>query len=138
MPLEQVPILAFTAPVFAACQQEPVPPSSPPRPANGASVEQAAVAKLSPRILVEPTAVYSNDVVVATVKWDASKSGATSDSMEIWVGPSDADTKLFSAGGATSETRTGPSSRSGPHFLLKNKQDGKVLGKAIVGGPTCQ
>ena len=74
---------------------------------------------------------------VATVKWNAGKVGANSNSTEVWVGMSDTDTKLFSAGGAEGETKTGPWVRPGTHFLLKNKQDGKVLDEAIVGGAAC-
>lgn len=79
----------------------------------------------------------SCDGIVATVHWNASKVGANTDSTEIWVGPSDSETKLFSAGGESGDTQTGPWTRPGTHFLLKNKQDGKVLGEAIVGGPAC-
>lgn len=134
MLLKQVAIL-LTALVLAACQRESAPPSSA-QPGNVASVEQA-VAKSSPAISVNPASLYNCEDVVATVKWDASKSGTITDSTEIWVGPSDMDTKLFSAGGATGETRTGPWSRPGTHFLLKNKRDGKVLGDATIGGPAC-
>lgn len=135
MQINRFALLATTVLALAACQQE----SSPPIPAQSgtAAAPQAAAAKSSPAISVDPATVKSCDSIVATVHWDAGKAGARTDSTEIWVGPSDADTKLFSAGGATGQTKTGPWAGSGIHFLLKNKQDGKVLGEAVIGGPAC-
>lgn len=136
MQLNRFAMLATAVVVLAACQQESAPqPSTQP---SSAAAPQAVAAKSSPTISVDPATVKSCDSIVATVHWDAGKSGTNTSDTEIWVGPSDTDTKLFSAGGAAGETKTGPWASSGTHFLLKNKQDGKVLGEAIIGGPACQ
>ena len=137
MQLKQIAIMASAVLSLAACQQESAPPASV-QPSSGAATGQAAVAKSAPTISIDPATLNNCDNVVVTVKWDASKSGIATDSTEIWAGPSDTDAKLFSAGGATGETKTGPWSRPGTHFLLKNKQDGKVLGEAVIGGPACR
>ena len=137
MHANRIVVLISVILVLAACQQE----SSPPLQAeNGNSNQghQAVTAKSSPAIVVDPGTLKSCDGAVASVRWDASKANVTTDSTEIWVGSSDADTKLFSAGGSAGVTKTGPWTHPGTHFVLKNKQDGRVLGEAIVGGPACQ
>lgn len=136
MQLKQIAMLVSTVLALAACQQESA--SSAPTQPSSTAAPQAAAAKSSPAISVDPATVKSCDSIVATVHWDASKAGANTDSTEIWVGPSDTDTRLFSAGAAAGETKTGPWASSGTHFLLKNKQDGKVLGDAVIGGPACR
>lgn len=135
MQLNRFAMLATAVVVLAACQQESAPPPS--AQPSSAAAPQVVAAKSSPAISVDPATVKSCDSIVATVHWDASKAGASTGSTEIWVGSSDTDTKLFSAGGAAGETKTGPWAGSGAHFLLKNKQDGKVLGEAVIGGPAC-
>ncbi|BFI96978.1 MAG: hypothetical protein RSP_24880 [Rhodanobacter sp.] len=136
MHLNRIAFLALAMLTLAACQQESAPPVSA-QSKNGAGSNQTIAAKSSPAISIDPATMKSCDGIAATVHWDASKVGTNTDSTEIWVGPSDSDTKLFSAGGATGDTQTGPWTHPGTHFLLKNKQDGKVLGEAIVGGPAC-
>lgn len=136
MQLKRIAILAMTVLALAACQQESAPPVS--TQANSATTTaQAVAAKSSPAISVDPATMKGCDSIVAAVHWDASKAGSSTDSTEIWVGSSGADTKLFSAGGAAGETKTGPWVHPGTHFLLKNKQDGKVLDEAVIGGPAC-
>lgn len=137
MQLNRIAMLAAAVLALAACQQESAPPLAA-QSNSGAAALQAVAAKSSPVISVDPASLKSCDSTVTTVKWDASKASANTSSTEIWVGPSDTDTKLFSAGGAAGETQTGPWTRPGTHFLLKDKQDGKVLGEATVGGPACQ
>lgn len=91
----------------------------------------------SPVISVNPATLDGCDGTVANVNWSAGKVDATATSTEVWVGASDDDLKLFSAGGADGEARTGSWTRPGTHFQLKNKQNGKILGETVVGGPTC-
>ena len=91
----------------------------------------------SPAISVNPAILASCNGTVTNVKWNAEKIGAITTSTEVWVGTSDDDLKLFSAGGAVGEAKTGSWTTPGTHFLLKNKQNGKVLGEIVVGGPAC-
>lgn len=136
MQFNRIAFLASAILALAACQEESAPPISA-QSSNGTSSQQHVAAKSSPAIMIDPATMKSCDSIVATVKWDASKVGISTNSTEIWVGSSNADTKLFSVGGAAGETKTGPWTHPGAHFLLKNKQDGKVLGEAVVGGPAC-
>lgn len=136
MSLKRTLVIASALLALAGCQKESAPPV-PAQLGNGASVSQTIATKSGSAISVDPATMKSCDSIVATVHWDAGKAGISTDSTEIWVGPSDADTKLFSAGGETGETKTGPWVRPGTRFLLKNKQDGRVLDEAIIGGPAC-
>lgn len=135
MRIKRIAILALTISVLTACQQGAEPPAK--VQSSSAIAPQAVMAKSSPAISVEPATMKSCDRIVATVHWDASKSGTSADETEIWIGSSDTDTKLFSVGGAVGEAKTGPWAGPGMHLLLKNKIDGKVLGEAIIGGPSC-
>ncbi|HEV2622840.1 MAG TPA: hypothetical protein VGU65_12220 [Frateuria sp.] len=137
MKISRIVMLTAAVLVLAACQQESAPPASA-QAGSGTSTQQTVVAKSDPSISVDPGTMKSCDSVVATVHWDASKAGANTSSTEIWVGPTDTDAKLFSAGGKAGETETGPWTQPGTHFVLKDKQDGKVLGEAVVGGPSCR
>lgn len=136
MHLNRFVFLASAALALGACQRESAPAVST-HPENRLASGQEVAAKSSPAISIDPATMKSCDGIVATVHWNASKVGINANSTEIWVGPSDGDTKVFSAGGASGDTQTGPWARPGTRFLLKNKQDGKVLGEAIVGGPAC-
>lgn len=136
MQLKRIASLASVVLTLAACQQESAPPVT--STANGgAATPQVVAAKSSTVITVDPSAMKSCDSIVSTVHWDVSKAGTNTDSTEIWVGTDTTSMKLFSAGGATGETKTGPWTRPGTHFALKNKRDGNTLGEAIVGGPAC-
>lgn len=73
----------------------------------------------------------------AAVKWDVRASHDKTSNVTVWVGVDPADLKLFIAGGAQGETKTGPWTRPGTHFALKDKDTGKILGEAVVGGPGC-
>jgi ABC-type transport system substrate-binding protein len=136
MSLKRVLIFASTLLALVGCQKVPS-PTAPTQSNNGAPTSHAVATKSSSAISVNPATLQSCDGAVATVQWDASKADVTTDSIEIWVGSSNTDTKLFSAGGSAGETKTGPWTHPGTHFLLKNKQDGKLLGEAVVGGSSC-
>jgi len=75
--------------------------------------------------------------VVATVHWNAQAAHVTTSNTEVWVGSKPTDLKLFAAGGSQGQAQTGPWTHPGTHFVLKNKDDGKVLGNVTVGGPSC-
>lgn len=120
---------------LAACQKTANPSSDSAKITSGGP---SITAKSSPSISVEPSTMASCNPVVATVHWDANQAHVQTDSTEIWAGPSVSQLKLFSAGGAVGETKTGPWARPGTYFVLKNKLDGKVLGDALIGGSECK
>lgn len=137
MRLTRIATLVAALLALSACQQESSPRG--PAPSDKGTVEtQVIAATSSPAISVGPATMKGCDPLVATVKWNVSKAGVSTNSTEIWVGPSITDTKLFVAGGAQGEMQTGSWTLPGMHFVLKNKEDGKVLAEAIVGGPKCR
>lgn len=135
--LKRTVLIVATLLALAGCQKEStsVPPASPQ--SDKTASGQIAAAISNPAITVAPDTLQNCDGAVATVHWDASKAGSNTDSTEIWVGSSNADAKLFSAGGNSGEAKTDAWTRPGTHFILKNKPDGKELGQAVVGGPVC-
>lgn len=92
-----------------------------------------------PVVDVVPAAIATCGAgVVATVRWNASAANIITGNTEIWVGPNNsADLKLFASGKSRGQAQTGPWTRPGMHFVLKDKDDGKVLGGVTVGGPDC-
>lgn len=138
MLLKRALIIAPFLVVLTACQKESAPAAKTAASPQQAQTPATIPASSSSVISVTPSFLQDCDKgVEATVSWDASKAKATTDSTEIWVGADAASMKLFSAGGSAGETTTGPWTRPGTHFSLKNKQDGNSLGEAVVGGPTC-
>lgn len=129
--------IAATLLALAGCQKEPVPTPAPEH-GNQTPPSQTTAPVSSPAISVSPASMSDCIDTVASVHWDAGKAGETTNSTEIWVGTSNTDSKLFSAGGATGDTKTGAWTRPGIHFVLKNKQNGKVIGETVVGGPACK
>ena len=135
--LKRTVLIAATLLTLAGCQKEPASVPSTSSQSDKAASGQIAAATSNPAITVAPDTLQNCDGAVATVHWDASKAGVNTDSIEIWVGSSNADAKLFSAGGNSGEAKTDAWTRPGTHFFLKNKPDGKELGQAVVGGPVC-
>lgn len=124
--------------MLAACQEESAPAAKTEASAQQVQAPASIPASSSSVISVIPSAIQSCDKgIEATVSWDAGKAKSTTDNTEIWVGADAASMKLFSAGGATGQTKTGPWTIPGTHFVLKNKRDGSPLGEAVVGGPGC-
>jgi hypothetical protein len=121
---------------LSACQQKSSPSASASSD-KGADEAQVIAATSSPVISVDPATMKGCDAIVASVKWDVSKAGVSTNSTEIWVGSSVTDTKLFGAGGAQGAMQTGAWTLPGMHFVLKNRENGKVIAEAIVGGPKC-
>lgn len=135
--LLQLTLGALLLLVLSACQQESVPaPAS--KSASSTAPVANIVAKVSPLLTIDPATMAACDpAVVADVKWDVRKSESSVSSVEVWVGSGSAAPQLFAAGGSHGDAKTGPWTRPGTHFVLKDKADGKLLGEAIVGGPTC-
>lgn len=125
---------------ISGCQQESAPASS-----NATEAQLSATAKqdgvpatYSSVLSITPSTVTTCDPgVVATVNWDVQAARVTTSSIEIWVGSDSTNLKLFSAGSGKGQTQTGPWTHPGTHFVLKNKDDGKVLADVTVGGPKC-
>lgn len=136
MRLIQTATLVAALLALSACQQESSPRASASSDKGGGKV-QVIAATSSSVISVDPATMKGCDTIVATVKWDVSRAGVSTNSTEIWVGSSVTDTKLFGAGGAQGSMQTGSWTLPGMHFVLKNKEDGKVIAEAIVGGPKC-
>jgi hypothetical protein len=132
--------ILFGAALFAlaGCQKEQATSPSSSSPLSKGLSTQASAPILSPAISVDPDTVQTCDGISATIHWDASKSGVGTGSTEVWVSSPNSETKLFAAGGASGNAKTDAWTRPGTEFLLKNKLDGKVIGKAVVGGPACR
>lgn len=138
MLFKRVLLIAPFLVVLGACQKESAPPLSTDAAPQQAKAPVSIPASSSSVISVTPSNLQNCDKgVEATVDWDAGKAKTITDSTEIWVGADTASMKLFSAGGAKGQTKTGPWTVPGTHFVLKNKQNGNSLGEAVVGGPAC-
>jgi hypothetical protein len=125
---------------ISGCQQAAAPAAGNPAAAQpGPAVGTNAVpASNSSAMNVTPATIATcNPGVVATVHWDAQRVHVTTSNTEVWVGSNPKDLKLFAAGGSQGQAQTGTWTHPGTRFVLKNKDDGKVLGDATVGGPSC-
>ena len=135
-------LILATALVLAisGCQQAAAPAAgnsaaAQPAPAIGTS---AVPASTSFAMSVTPATIATcNPGVVATVHWNAQAAHVTTSNTEVWAGSNPTDLKLFAAGGSQGQAQTGPWTHPGTRFVLKNKDDGKVLGDVTVGGPSC-
>jgi hypothetical protein len=68
------------------------------------------------------------------VSWDLGSAFPGVTGVEIFVGPEDQQ-KLFSAGGAKGQTKTGPWTKPGTIFRLKNKKTGEEIERLTMQGP---
>jgi hypothetical protein len=128
-------ILIFT---IVGCQQEAAPGKVAAAKRAQSSVQGTVSATFNPALTIQPSTIATCDSgVVATVGWDAQAAHVTTTATQIWVGSNATDLKLFTAGGSKGRTQTGPWTHPGSHFVLKNKDDGKVLADVTVGGPKC-
>jgi hypothetical protein len=133
--MSRIASLAVTASALlllalTGCQQQSAPAAA----ATATASDPASISALS----VEPaTMATCGTGVVATVRWNANAVHASTNATQIWIGADTTNQKLFSEGGAQGETQTGPWTEPGTHFVLKNKDDGKVLADTTVGGPKC-
>jgi hypothetical protein len=119
--------LALLVLILAGCQQEGMPASPGP-----------VTATTSPVLSAEPATLTTCNAVVANVKWDVRETDKKVSNTELWVGSSPDDLKLFSSGGSQGEAKTGPWTRPGLNFVLKDAATGRTLGAIVVGGPGCR
>jgi len=70
------------------------------------------------------------------LKWDLGTDFPGVTGVEIYVG-ADGQEKLFSAGGAKGETKTGLWTKPGSIFRLKNKKSGEEIERITIAGPSC-
>lgn len=120
-------VVALLVLILAGCQQEGMPASPAP-----------VTTTTSPVLSAEPATLTTCDAVVASVKWDVQDTDKKVSSTELWVGSSPDDLKLFSSGGSQGEAKTGPWTRPGLNFVLKDAATGRTLGAIVVGGPGCR
>lgn len=119
--------LALIVLVLAGCQQEGMPAS--PEPVKTIT---------SPVLSAEPATLTTCSAIVANVKWNVRETHEKVSNTELWVGSSPDDLKLFSSGGPQGESKTGPWTRPGLNFVLKDSASGRILGEIVVGGPGCR
>jgi len=119
---------------LAGCQKESAPAFANNTPQTSASAAKPMTETVTrPLITLKPASLMACEpAAVVSVKWDIRGTHSDVSSVEIWAG-----TKLFAAGGATGEAKTGAWTTPGTHFALKNKADGQLLGEAVEGGPRC-
>lgn len=70
------------------------------------------------------------------ITWDLQGAFPGVTGVEVYVG-SDDKQKLFSAGGAKGTTKTGPWTKPGTIFRLKNKKTGEEIEQLVIDGPPC-
>lgn len=126
---------------LAACQREGVPAPSPvtATPQSPAMAEAATNNdSVSPMLLtVNPSRMETCDPAVeADIRWDAA-AVPTVTTVEIWVSDG-TEFKLFVAGGAQGEAKTGPWTRPGARFQARNPHSKQVLAELQIAGPQCQ
>lgn len=124
---------------LTGCQQQSAAVAAGPGPqASVTSTQDEVPSTSSPALSVVPSTLATCGTgVVVTVRWNANAVLAATTATQIWVGPTATNLKLFSEGGSNGETQTGPWTTPGTHFVLKTKNDGKVLADTTVGGPRC-
>lgn len=89
-------------------------------------------------INVVPGSMVSCDSAVeATVKWDLHGTHFDAKTVDVYVDDG-SNVRLFTEGGARGEAKTGPWTRPGISFILKNKSGNEKLDEVRVSGPTCQ
>jgi hypothetical protein len=133
------PFLLFVCLVcsLAACQQEPA-SSSPAANSTTSAHSSKPAAGSAGFINVTPGAMTSCDPAAeATVKWDLHGTHPDANTVDVYVDDG-SNVQLFTEGGASGEAKTGPWTRPGTTFILKNKTGNQKLDEVRVGGPTCQ
>lgn len=124
---------------LGACQRRDAPLEAAPVPMGDAGakpVGQAASTKNPIKLTVTPSRMTQCDPAVeAIVQWDASAM-PTITTIEIWASDG-GEFKLFAAGGATGEAKTGPWTRPGSRFRVLDPSENKALAELQVSGPQC-
>ena len=104
--------------------------------AGGADAGQDALADFT----VEPADVHmcdGQDRVVSTVRWQVKDPAVTTVRIEV-DGDANAERKVFAAGGASGEAKTGDWVVAGVRFHLMDAASGKELGLHQVKGLPCK
>lgn len=124
---------------LAACQREGIPAPAPvtATPPPTAEIPKNADTPSPIVFTVEPSRMETCDPAVeASIRWDAAMIPAVT-TVEIWVSDGTAF-KLFVAGGAQGEAKTGPWTRPGARFQARNPSSEQVLAELQIAGPQCQ
>jgi hypothetical protein len=119
---------------LAACQQGAAPSDkSVATPSTAAPATQTTTSEL---ITTVPSSLSAcAPAAEVTVKWDTQAAHIAN--VEVWVGSEQNNAKIFAAGGAKGEAKTGPWVSPGTRFELRDKATGKALGETVVNGPSC-
>ena len=72
----------------------------------------------------------------ATVRWDLHGTHSDANTLDVYVDDG-SNVQLFTEGGASGEAKTGPWTRPGTTFILKNKTSNEKLDEVRVSGPIC-
>lgn len=127
---------------LVACQREGVPA---PAPATSAASQTPSSGDASKNVgspsttllTVEPSRMDACDPAAeANVRWDAT-AASTVTTVEIWVSDG-GEFKLFVAGGALGEAKTGPWTRPGARFQARDPGSKQILAELQIAGPQCQ
>lgn len=132
------PFLLFASlACLAACQQEPA--STSPAASSATSEDSGKTAIGSAGLInVTPGTMTSCDPAAeATVKWNLHGTHPDANTIDVYVDDG-SNVQLFTEGGTSGEAKTGPWTRPGTTFILKNKTGNQKLDEVRVGGPTCQ
>lgn len=136
-------LLALLMFSLVACQKEPTgtsPLSSALPAANSATSTDSgkSAAGNAGLINVVPGAMTSCDPAAeATVRWDLHGTHSEAKTVDVYVDDG-SNVQLFTEGGPSGEAKTGPWTRPGTTFILKNKTSSEKLDEVRVSGPTCQ
>ena len=128
--------LAFS---LAACGPAPSDQTAPVADAPTAAPVSAAPATAPETKYIHATPARlekCGEGVPVEISWDLLGDYPGVTGVQVFVGPDDKQ-KLFSAGGARGTTKTGPWSKPGSIFRLKNKKTGEEIERLVIGGPDC-
>ena len=140
-------MFAMSLLVFVACvgcaPKEPASDSLPisaDTPVDANPGEGAATDAMRADFTVEPADVHmcdGQDRVVSTVKWQVKDPMVSTVRVEV-DGDANAERKVFAAGGASGESKTGDWVVAGVRFHLVDAATGKELGLHVVKGLPCK
>lgn len=136
------PLFASACLFLAACNPEAPPAPSAPTAATPA-VESAAPdlpkepSGSVPAVVVPGWLASCDPAAEATVKWSFDHLPNPPKLVDVYVGTSDADLKLFVTGPTRSEAKTGQWVRPGTVFVLRNHDGIEELARVNVQGTKC-
>lgn len=121
---------------LAACGPAPSDSATPAAPASAATeAPQAPQVQVAPTTMIhaEPAALPDCKPAAVTLKWDTRKDQPDAKTVKIYTDSG----KLFAHMGGTGSIETGPWTKPGSVFILKNGDDAE-LERLTIGGPVCQ